>query len=426
MSNIMGKSKGKERNLKLKKQRILSKNLIMIFPVLFLLILTIHALTPSKEFQVNTYTKDMQWYPDTAMNANGDFVVVWESEGQDGDIGGIFAQRFNSQGQSVKKEFQVNTNIASVQGSPAVAMDRAGNFVVVWESYGQDGDRFGIFGQVYKKTGKKLNKEFQVNTTTKNHQLFPDVAMDAKGNFVVTWTMVRKKKNMFDIFAQRFSRTGKPLGDEFQVNTYVDNNQWLSQVSMDRKGNFVIVWESFNQDSDSGGVYAQLYSKTGKKIGDEFRVNTTFITFQGYPSVAMDIRGNFVVAWDCYWFDGDNYGIFAKIFDSDGNPITDEFQVNEFTEDSQLLSHVSMDKRGNCIFVWESYHQDTSKGGVYAKRFKKDGTGIGSEFRVNQFIPDNQGSPRAAMSYKGDFVVIWESFDQDGDHYGIFGRYYKK
>lgn len=413
--------------MKLKKQRILSKNLILIFPLLFILILTIHALVPTKEFQVNTYTHAQQWYPDVAMDENGNFVVVWESEGQDGDMGGIFAQRFNSQGQRVKKEFRANTTTTSVQGSPAVAMDKAGNFVVVWESYGQDGDRFGIFGQLYKKTGKKLKKEFQVNTTTKNHQLYPDVAMDANGNFVVTWTMVKKKKNMFDIFAQRFSRTGEPLGDEFQVNTYVDDNQHLSQVSMDRKGNFVIVWESINQDSDSGGVYAQLYSKTGKKKGDEFRVNTTYITFQGYPSVAMDIRGNFVVAWDCYFFNmGNDYDIVAKIYDSKGNPLTDEFQVNEHHEDDQLLSHVSMDKRGNCIFVWESFEQDTSKGGVFARRFKKNGSGIGSEFRVNQFIPDNQGSPRTAMSYKGNFVVIWESYDQDGDHYSIFGRYYKK
>jgi hypothetical protein len=269
-------------------------------------------------------------------------------------------------------------------------------------------------------------KEFQVNTTFDNHQLFPDVAMDAKGNFVVTWTSVIKRKNMFEVLAQRYNKFGKPLGDEFQVNTYVSYNQWLSQVSMDKKGNFIIVWESEGQDYDAGGVYAQLYSKTGSKVGDEFRVNTSTLSVQGTPAVAMDIRGNFIVSWESFWFDGDGYGIFAKIFDSSGIALTNEFQVNEYTTNNQILSHVGMDRRGNSIIVWESFEQDSSNGGVYAKRFNKAGINIGNEFRVNEYTQGNQGSPRTAMSYAGHFVVVWECYEQDGDNYGVFARHYKK
>ncbi len=38
-------------------------------------------------------------------------------------------------------EFQVNTYTTGDQESPDVAMDGAGNFIVVWQSYGQDGGR---------------------------------------------------------------------------------------------------------------------------------------------------------------------------------------------------------------------------------------------------------------------------------------------
>ena len=35
------------------------------------------------EFQVNTYTRGYQSFSSVAVDANRDFVVVWESDGQD-------------------------------------------------------------------------------------------------------------------------------------------------------------------------------------------------------------------------------------------------------------------------------------------------------------------------------------------------------
>ena len=45
------------------------------------------------EFQVNTYTTSGQTNVQGAMDSDGDFVVVWQSDGQDGSQNGIFAQR---------------------------------------------------------------------------------------------------------------------------------------------------------------------------------------------------------------------------------------------------------------------------------------------------------------------------------------------
>jgi hypothetical protein len=84
------------------------------------------------------------------MDAAGDFVVVWRSGGQDGNGDGIFGQRFTSNGAKLGGEFQVNTYTTGNQDGPAVAMDAAGNFVVVWRSEGQDGDGGGLFGQRFR------------------------------------------------------------------------------------------------------------------------------------------------------------------------------------------------------------------------------------------------------------------------------------
>ena len=40
--------------------------------------------------------------------------------------------------------------------APSVAVDAGGNFAVVWESFGQDGNSFGVFGQRYASSGAPL------------------------------------------------------------------------------------------------------------------------------------------------------------------------------------------------------------------------------------------------------------------------------
>ena len=82
-------------------------------------------------------------------------------------------------------EFQVNTYTTGGQAGSTVAVDPAGNFVVVWRSFGQDGSDYGIFAQRYDSKGSPLGEEFLVNTYTTLRQWRPSVAVDAAGDFVV-------------------------------------------------------------------------------------------------------------------------------------------------------------------------------------------------------------------------------------------------
>ncbi|MCB0627701.1 MAG: hypothetical protein KDC43_28205, partial [Saprospiraceae bacterium] len=70
-------------------------------------------------------------------------------------------------------ETQANTTTANSQQWPAAAMDANGNFVVAWESYGQEGTTYGIYCQRFDNTGTPLGAEFRANTTTNNDQRFP-------------------------------------------------------------------------------------------------------------------------------------------------------------------------------------------------------------------------------------------------------------
>ena len=89
---------------------------------------------------------------------------------------------------------------------------------------------------------------------------------------------------------------GDPVGPEFQINTYTTSFQWNPAVASDSSGNFVVVWQSY-QDGSSWGVFGQRYVSTGAPLGTEFRVNTYTTNGFHIPAVASDSSGNFVVVW---------------------------------------------------------------------------------------------------------------------------------
>ncbi len=139
------------------------------------------------EFQVNSHTADTQSRASVAVSAGGGFVVAWNSYLQDGSMYSVFARRFSSAGAPIGGEFQVNTYTQYYQYHP-VAADTVGDFVIVWISDQQDGDLSGVFGRRFSSAGSPLASEFQVNTFTPGVQYRPALAADGDGDFVVAWT----------------------------------------------------------------------------------------------------------------------------------------------------------------------------------------------------------------------------------------------
>ncbi len=65
----------------------------------------------------------------------------------------IFAQQFDNFGEPLGREFQVNAYTEGDQRYPAAALGGDGRFVTAWQSYGQDGSRYGIFAETGQIVG---------------------------------------------------------------------------------------------------------------------------------------------------------------------------------------------------------------------------------------------------------------------------------
>ncbi|HEV8268176.1 MAG TPA: hypothetical protein VGR00_08090, partial [Thermoanaerobaculia bacterium] len=173
-------------------------------------------------------------------------------------------------------EFRVNTYTTNIQRAAAVAVDGSGNFVVVWSSQNEESaaSGLGIFGQRYASSGSPVGGEFLVNSRTTNAQYAPSVASDSSGNFVVVWQGAGQDGNGYGVFGQRFNSAGTPAGAEFRVSSYTTLNQRAPAVAAAPSGDFVAVWESASGDGSSYGVFGQRYASSGSPLGSEFPINT--------------------------------------------------------------------------------------------------------------------------------------------------------
>ncbi|MEM8933282.1 MAG: SdrD B-like domain-containing protein, partial [Acidobacteriota bacterium] len=396
-----------------------------------------HSQTPTvttgDELQVNAYTTGNQWFPSTSVLTNGDFVIVWQTDGSDnGDSSGSSVQgrRYTADGTPIGGQFLVNTYTTGSQERPAVASRPDGGFVVLWESDGSDGtDTAGssIQGQRFDADGALLGAAFQVNTYTTSSQSVARVAVAADGAFVVVWTSDGSDNgdtSQESVQGQRFAADATPHGSQFLVNTYTTSQQTEPSMAIDADGDFVVVWRSLgsdNGDTSTASVQGQRFTADGSALGGQFLVNTYTSSAQEDPSVSMAPDGRFVVAWASFGSDnGDtsNHSVQAQRFDADGDPVGGELLVNTYTTSTQRGPSVAVDAAGDFVVTWRSYgsdNGDTSRNSVQGQRFTADGSPVGGQFLVNTFGLNNQQEPSVAASAAGDFVVAWHSIGSPGD-----------
>ncbi len=277
---------------------------------------------------------------DVAVQPNGDFVIAHGGP----PFGDVMGLRFQPDGMPIGAEFEVTTSTNNTQAFPSVAVDNDGDFVVVWESDDIQFLHYNVKAQRFDSEGTMIGQEFQVNTFSTFRQWHSDVDMDSEGNFVVVWHSQKSTppddSSLSAIQAQRYASDGSPIGGEFQVNTTTQALEDFPQVSVEEDGSFMVVWETSKTPGDVDGwnaIAAQQFDTDGNKVGSEFLVNSYTPLTQDQPKIAGDGMGRFVVVWSDSGIagynlaeqDGSLNGVFGQRFE---NPIfADGFESGDTT-----------------------------------------------------------------------------------------------
>lgn len=393
------------------------------------------------ELVLNSKKAGPQWQVDVATAANGNFIAVWTSGGRDGTPSNVIARVFSANGNPRTPEIPVSSADRGLQSHPAVAASANGDFVVVWQSQQASSSR--IRGQLFTADGKRVGKHFTLPNPNYgyNPQSEPDVARAADGRFAVVWTELRGFVEppdfwpLSNIFVRRFTADGRPIARPFLVSAAMEEGsggvEFEPAVAMNASGAFVICWTDVSTDPSANAVddiYAALFSPQGRDIAS-FYVNPedTSIRFQNNATVAMANDGGFVVVWEDDAADGDpedfsnSTGIRGQRYAADHSPQGETFHVNTTLEGSQISPSVALAPDGGFLVVWGS-PQDGDGAGIVARRFAADGTPLSDEILLNDYTVGPQSLPAVAISPNGRGGVVWQSMDRDGDDFGVAAR----
>jgi hypothetical protein len=265
-----------------------------------------------------------------------------------------------------------------------------------------------VWGRRWNADGTPIGDKFQVSTSSLVSGYAPRVASDPSGNFVVVWT------ENTDAVARRYDSNGVPLGDAFVVNQYTPFTQAASAVSMSAAG-FVVGWRG--ADPNGPGVFGRMFDSAGAPITSEVRLNTSAIDGGfTFPDVAMDAGGGFVAVWRAV-----DKEVRARRFTSQGDAVTDDFLVHQSTAMNVRDAHVASDSAGNFLVVWDERPTVGFDGSnVFGRFYDMAGDTASDPFEISEIVTNSRIGPRPSLADDGSFVVAFDS--GSGGAYDVKGR----
>lgn len=333
-------------------------------------------------------------------------------------------------------EFQVNTQLGIFNSfskeNPAVAELSSGGFVITWDSDPQDGDRKGIYGQMFNADGTLNGGEFRVNTTTFRGQQNSSVTGLKDGGFVVSWESTNSTiTGNAEIFAQRHHADGTKFGEEFALgdNNYIlsDQGRYLKQpiITALDDGGFVAAWraEDYNIVSNGGNltlvlekshIRGQIYGADNVKKGAEFTIPTDGNNELVAPSITALKNAEFIVTYTSST-NGDIIGqMSGQRFNSLGEKVGNSFQPDAGIG----YSNTSVTSLANGGFIFVFQHLNTSNGendyNILGQLYAASGEKQGNSFLISQVGNSSQTFPNVVELNNGDIAVSYQGGDLTG------------
>jgi hypothetical protein len=200
-----------------------------------------------------------------AMRADGTFVVVWQNSNLR-----LCCQRYDNGGNKLGSNFLVDEDQPFLdQYYPDIAMDENGNFMVAWGTY------IDVYCKKFGYDGVSRGSTIRVTEPVEGYQSDPRIIIDGNGNYVIVWEDARNGRYS-DVYGQRISSTGMLIGPNFKVNEIIeDTNQAGAAIAVNRVDNiFIVAWDDYrNGLDDDGDIYCRFFSSDAQPTGHEMRVN---------------------------------------------------------------------------------------------------------------------------------------------------------
>lgn len=421
--------------------------------------------TSGDVFLVNTYTDNDQINPSIAANPfTGGFQVVWQSDGQDGDGWGAYAQNFDADGTAVGDEIQISNVSEGDQTNPDVAFNEDGHgswvfeTTTIWFNTVNIGDPVVSGGEA--DNVRTRSRTFGFENVDEDDNYFNDERVrygrfdpeqEGQGGYDPRVISLGGDQFATGYYVEElFRNTTQYTIDEYTANigrVIPRNGQW-SRVFADtdpgsrpytqfgdlaqlQDEDFILMVSTLSETITGTGSVIQFEffereATNGLAMDQDFRyrlLETSGLNGDvAHPRVAVLNDGSFAITWEerdqraaneANW----DWDVFVQVFNADGSVRSPRVAVHDDTVGDQLRPEIEATADGGFVIVYN----DARTGNVIIQRFNADGQRTSEATVVNESGTTADDAAVTVLE-NGSVVVTWESEDADSGGMGIAAR----
>jgi len=347
--------------------------------------------------------------PSLVSDGSGGAFVFWlEEPSKYGD--GVYAQHVDAAGNPLwgEKGRLLTSEHDIYSGVPLAVGDGAGGAITAW------GDGNGIYAQRLDSEGDSVWGSEKVLVWAKpagGWQSLVGMIADGEGG-----TILLRQDSNERVYVQRISAEGATLWGEGGTNIGRIQYAYMGMpIVSDGSGGAVIVWEDYSGEGTT--LYAQRISQDGELLWAKDGVSVTSLTSEKErPRLINDGTGGFIIAWtDMSMATGWDENVYAQKLDAEGQRMWGEqgILVND-APGRQSDPQITADGSGGCIIAWpETQYTDIKTSGIFAQRINSSGELLWQEGGVMASnIPQDSPVPNLGLIYiigdgDGNSTVIW-------------------
>lgn len=301
-------------------------------------------------------------------------------------------------------EIQVS-HARQMQFDPHVAMNARGDFLVTWLRESPRG--FGLYARRYSSKGVPTTPEIQVLAKGASTG---QALLNEDRSFVVAYPSAQTTPSLV---ARWFGPDGSPQGGEVVVSSHLAG----VEVALAGRGDGGLVAVS----RSPAGIVVDLFGTDHAPLGGEILVASNGVAFAPYAAL-VGPAGDFVVAWanwDLTAPAGSRSHVSVRLFTADGDPLAGPFQADPAGAAGEIREiHGGVAPDGSFVLFWRSLESP----GIFARRFAADGDPLGEVRRLEGVDPLSNFD--AAVQADGSFIVAWNGEGETSLARHIFVRSY--
>jgi len=375
------------------------------------------------ETRLNGYTRSRQDHPTLGLDGKGRLWTAWQSRRQE-LLEGVYGRCLDDAGRFLSNEVHVNLHRPHSQGRPVAVPDSRGDDGwIVWESVGQDGHLGGIYARRFGPSLSGGGDEIRLNGATAGHQAELAACPFGEGGLAAAWTGPDGDGRP-TLFLRFFDASGRPLGNELAVSEPSAPGARTPAICALPSGGAALAWSATGADGRPAGIHFQRFAADGAPLDTPRRISGASEPWRDVePALAALADGSLVLAWPSSGGDGDDYGILARIAGPDGTPRGPVFRVNDLAAGLQNGPAIAAAPDGGFVVLWNHFDGLARTAHVRGRFFDGSGTARQDSFRLSSAPGDQRlqvaaGRPQALFTDDGALAVCWSGDGGLGDGKG--------